>query len=95
MPIRLDVIVVLRTTLYIHSAGIPIALFRNALWTPVGPYPELRIPEPVRALISFERLPVWPEWTDDRIAGEIGISVLRSDARRRSLLAECCSGESK
>ena len=38
----------------IQAAGIPVALARDGLRSPVGPDPEFRVAEPIRALIGYE-----------------------------------------
>ena len=55
-PVR-DLIHILRMALDIHVPRIPIAILRLALWTPVRPDAELRIPKPVGRLILLERVP--------------------------------------
>src|ERR1035438_788976 len=69
MSVGFDVVVILRTALDIHAARIPVALLGNALRTPVRPNTELSVPEPIRAPIRFERLPVWTEGSRCRAYG--------------------------
>src|SRR5271157_5781265 len=68
-------VVVLRAALYVHAAGIPISLLGNALRAPMGPDTELRISKPVGSAISFQRFPVGPKRTCDRVASKIAITV--------------------
>ena len=75
MAICLDVVVVLRTALHIHAAGIPIALFGDALRTPVSPHSELRVLKPFRVAVSLQRFPIGPEGTGNRAAGKTAVRV--------------------
>src|SRR5271157_191743 len=68
-------VVVLRAALYVHAAGIPISLLGNALRAPMGPDSELHISKPVGNPIRFQRFPVGPKRTCDRIADKIAITV--------------------
>src|SRR5271165_237802 len=68
-------VVVLRAALYVHAAGIPISLLGNALRAPMGPDSELRISKPVGNSISFQRFPVGPKRTCDRVASKIAITA--------------------
>src|SRR5215467_4837444 len=71
MTVGLQMVVVLFVSLDVHTARVPIALFGNALRTPVVPYSKLSVPKPVRCSAAGERLPCWFEWTgsDPNVAG--------------------------
>src|SRR5450432_1517929 len=58
MAICLDVVLVLTASLNVHAAGIPIALLRHALGTPMSPDPKLGVAKPIGMTIRFERLPI-------------------------------------
>src|SRR5207248_544736 len=55
--IVLDVVAIGGIPLLVHPSRVPVALFRHALRRPVGPDPELRVPEPFRAPVLPQRLP--------------------------------------
>jgi len=51
MPTMHNLVIIVSMPFLIYFAGIPVALFRDALSGPVCPDAELGIPEPFRALI--------------------------------------------
>src|ERR1035441_8629757 len=75
MPVCLDVVVVLGAALYVHAAGVPVSLLRNALRAPMGPNSELRIAKPVGEPVRLQRFPIGPKRTCDRAAGKIAVRV--------------------
>ena len=55
MAVMADVVQILLGALYVHVAGIPVAVHRDRLRSPVRPDAEFRIAEPVRALVFPQR----------------------------------------
>ena len=51
-----EMVLVIRRTLLIHLARIPVALHRHGLRSPVRPDAELRVAEPFRAGIIRQRI---------------------------------------
>src|ERR1035438_6784551 len=82
MPVRLDVVVVLGAALYVHAAGIPVSLLRNALRAPMSPDSELGVAKPVGEPVRLQRFPIGAKRTRDRAAGKIAVRVC-------TLLAQC------
>lgn len=75
VPISLEVVVLLRIALHIHAASTPIALFRNALRTPMNPHSELCVLKPFRVAVSLQRFPIGPEGTSNRAACKTAVRV--------------------
>lgn len=58
VTVVLPMVLRLLRAVFIHQAGIPVAVLRLALRSPVGPHPQLRVPEPLRRIAPLrERLP--------------------------------------
>jgi hypothetical protein len=55
MAVMADVVQILLGALYVHVAGIPVAVHRDRLRSPVRPDAEFCIAEPVRALVFPQR----------------------------------------
>ena len=55
VAVMLEVILVVAAALLVDAAGVPVAIHRHGLRTPVGPDAELGVAEPVRALVLLER----------------------------------------
>src|ERR1017187_1906628 len=70
MAVRLDMVIVLSASLYVHAAGVPIPLLGNALRTPMRPDSEFRVAKPVGATVRFQRFPIGTKRTHDGTAGE-------------------------
>src|ERR1017187_8018375 len=82
MPVSLDVVVILGAALYVHAAGVPVSLLRNALRAPMSPDSELRVAKPVGEPVRRQRFPIGPKRTCDRAAAKIAVRVC-------TLLAQC------
>src|ERR1035441_7209291 len=82
MPVCLDVVVVLGAALYVHAAGVPVSLLRNALRAPMSPDSELGVAEPVGIAVSLQRFPIRPEGTRDRAAGKTAVGIAALLAQR-------------
>src|SRR5664279_2857270 len=63
MSLVLQVVFVLLRVFDVHVARVPVALFRNTLWTPVGPDSELGVLIPFRSLVTKKRIPGCCIWT--------------------------------
>ena len=58
MPVVLEVILVMLVARLVHAAGVPVAVHRHGLRSPVRPDAELGVAEPVGTLVLLERIHV-------------------------------------
>jgi hypothetical protein len=58
MPVMTQMVKVLIASFQIHVPGIPIPVHGDALRPPVAPKTQLRVPKPIRALVSPQRFKI-------------------------------------